>query len=75
MSKRKRVNLSALQKREICEIKEKNPNINNVELSGQYNVGKSTITDILKEKERWFSITIEEQGNIKNFVIPNGSLK
>ena len=60
MLKRKRVNLSASQKQEICEIKEKNSNINNVELAGQYNVGKSTITDILKEKERWLSITTEE---------------
>ncbi|PKY56658.1 hypothetical protein RhiirA4_330694, partial [Rhizophagus irregularis] len=63
---RKRVILSAAQKRELCETKEKNPNLSNVSLAQQYRVGKSTITDILKEKERWLSIT-ESQENIKKF--------
>jgi hypothetical protein len=54
---RKRVSLSAAQKRELCETKEKNPDFSNVELAVQYNVGKSTITDILKEKERWLAIS------------------
>ena len=52
MLKRKRVNLSAGQKREICEIKEKDSHVQNIELAQKYNVGKSTITDILKESER-----------------------
>ena len=51
ISKRKRVNLSAGQKREICEMKEKDSRVQNVELVQKYNVGKSTITDILKESE------------------------
>ncbi|GET57988.1 jerky protein homolog-like [Rhizophagus irregularis DAOM 181602=DAOM 197198] len=63
---RKRVILSATQKRELCETKEKNPNLSNISLAQQYRVGKSTITDILKEKERWLSIT-ESQGSIKKF--------
>jgi len=63
---RKRVILSAAQKRELCETKEKNPNLSNVNLAQQYRVGKSTITDILKEKERWLAIT-ESQGNVKKF--------
>ncbi|CAB5344386.1 unnamed protein product [Rhizophagus irregularis] len=63
---RKRVILSAAQKRELCETKEKNPNLSNISLAQQYRVGKSTITDILKEKERWLSIT-ESQGSIKKF--------
>ncbi|PKK55696.1 hypothetical protein RhiirC2_651795, partial [Rhizophagus irregularis] len=63
---RKRVILSAAQKRELCETKEKNPNLSNISLVQQYRVGKSTITDILKEKERWLSIT-ESQGSIKKF--------
>jgi hypothetical protein len=36
---RKRVILSAAQKREICEAKEKNPNLPNVSLAQQYCVG------------------------------------
>jgi len=63
---RKRVSLSAAQKRELCETKEKNPDLSNVELAVQYNVGKSTITDILKEKERWLAIS-ESQGSVKKF--------
>ncbi|UZO29492.1 uncharacterized protein OCT59_022962 [Rhizophagus irregularis] len=65
-TKRKRVNLSAGQKHEICEMKERDPRIQNVELAQKYNVGKSTITDILKESERWLTIT-ESQENVKKF--------
>ncbi|CAB5360689.1 unnamed protein product [Rhizophagus irregularis] len=68
-TKRKRVNLSAGQKREICEMKERDPHIQNVELAQKYNVGKSTITDILKESERWLTIT-ESQENVKKFREP-----
>ncbi|PKC13203.1 hypothetical protein RhiirA5_285762, partial [Rhizophagus irregularis] len=63
---RKKVILSAAQKRELCETKGKNPNLSNISLAQQYRIGKSTITDILKEKERWLSIT-ESQGSIKKF--------
>ncbi len=35
----------------------------------KYNVGKSTITDILRESERWLTIT-ESQENIKKFCGP-----
>src|SRR5206468_7595189 len=37
-----------------------------VELARQYNIGKATVTDILKEKERWLAITIE-QDDLKRF--------
>ncbi|GBC48258.2 tigger transposable element-derived protein 6-like [Rhizophagus irregularis DAOM 181602=DAOM 197198] len=40
LTKRKRVSLSAKQKREICEMKEKDPTLQNVELAQKYNVGK-----------------------------------
>ncbi|CAI2175696.1 6572_t:CDS:2 [Funneliformis geosporum] len=39
---RKRVVLSAAQKREICKIKEKNPSLLNIELAQQFCIGKST---------------------------------
>ncbi len=66
MLTRKRVILSAAQKRELCEKKERNSSLSNVELAQQYKVGKSTITDILKEKERWLAIS-ESQEHIKKF--------
>ncbi|CAG8673899.1 12822_t:CDS:1, partial [Ambispora gerdemannii] len=51
MSKKKRVSLTTGQKREICETKERNPNLSHIELGGQYGIGKSTVSEILKEKE------------------------
>ncbi|CAI2196911.1 15195_t:CDS:1, partial [Funneliformis geosporum] len=69
MLKRKRVVLSAAQKKELCEIKEKNLGIFNVKLSEQYHIGKSTVTDILHEKERWL-IILEGQENVKKFRSP-----
>ncbi|CAG8692617.1 9623_t:CDS:2, partial [Cetraspora pellucida] len=72
MSTKKRVVLTAAQKHEICKAKEKNLNIKNIDLANQYSVGKSTITDILKEKERWLAIEVEEQGEIKKFRGQNG---
>jgi hypothetical protein len=66
MSTQKRTSLSAAQKRELCEAKVNNPSLSNVELSRQYSIGKTTVTDILKEKERWLSIT-SEQDDLKKF--------
>ena len=65
-TKRKRANLSAAQKRELCEKKEKDPGITNVDLARQYDIGKSTVTDILNEKERWLAV-LEGQGSVKKF--------
>ena len=52
---KQQVILSAAQKHEICQAKEINPNIKNVDLATNYQVRKSTITDILKKKDHWFS--------------------
>ncbi|PKB99622.1 hypothetical protein RhiirA5_429413 [Rhizophagus irregularis] len=65
-TKRKRVNLSTGQKCKICEMKERDLRIQNVELTQKYNIGKSTITDILKESKCWLTIT-ESQENVKKF--------
>ena len=70
MSTKKRTILSAAQKWEICEAKEREPRLSNVNLALWYNIGKSTVTDILSDKERWLAIS-EDQGNIKNFHGPN----
>ncbi|CAG8768213.1 13967_t:CDS:1, partial [Rhizophagus irregularis] len=69
LTTRKRTILSAAQKREICEIKEREPNLSNVSLAQRYNIGKSTVTDILSEKERWLAIS-GDQGSIKKFRRP-----
>ncbi|PKK71359.1 hypothetical protein RhiirC2_744748, partial [Rhizophagus irregularis] len=50
--------LSAAQKRKICEIKKREPNLSN-----------STVTDILSEKECWLAIS-GDQGSIKKFCRP-----
>ena len=64
--KKKRANLSAAQKREFCKKKEKDPGITNVDLAWQYDIGKSTVTDILNEKECWLAV-LESQENVKKF--------
>jgi len=66
MLTRKRTILSAAQKREICEIKERELNLSNVSLAQRFNIGKSTVTDILNNKDRWLAIS-GDQGNIKKF--------
>src|SRR5437762_5026420 len=66
MSTKKRTILIAEQKRELCETKENEPNLSNVALAQKYNIGKSTVTDILNEKERWLAIS-GDQGKIKKF--------
>ncbi|CAI2196522.1 2090_t:CDS:1, partial [Funneliformis geosporum] len=63
---RKRFVLLAAQKHEICETKEKNPSLPNIELAQQFCIGKSTVTDILNEKEHWLAIS-EGQENVKKF--------
>ncbi|CAB4425968.1 unnamed protein product [Rhizophagus irregularis] len=66
MSAKKRTILTAEQKRELCETKEQEPKISNVDLAQKYNIGKSTVTDILNEKERWLAIS-GDQRKIKKF--------
>ncbi|CAJ0745956.1 10363_t:CDS:2 [Entrophospora sp. SA101] len=42
MSTKRRTTLTALQKKELCLLKQRDPNISNVELADIYSVGKST---------------------------------
>ena len=63
---KKRTILFAEQKCKFYETKEKKPIISNVCLAQKYNIGKSTVTDILNEKERWLVIS-EDQKKIKKF--------
>ncbi|CAB4415240.1 unnamed protein product [Rhizophagus irregularis] len=48
---RKRTILSAAQKYEICEIKERETNLSNVSLAQKYNIGKSTVDNALNTRQ------------------------
>ncbi|RIB13399.1 DDE superfamily endonuclease-domain-containing protein [Gigaspora rosea] len=50
MSTRQHSSLTAAQKRSLCEAKEKTPNLTYNELAKHYQIGRSTVSDILKEK-------------------------
>jgi hypothetical protein len=56
MSLNKRKSLTASQKKEICLTKQTSPFLTNQELANTFNIGKSTVGDILKEKEKWLAI-------------------
>ena len=54
----KRKALTAIQKKEICQKKQKFPVPTNKELADEYEVGTSTISDIIKEKDKWNMVDI-----------------
>ena len=68
--KRKRSNFTALQNREIVEYKMKNPKETYDSISRVFatkwgtSLGKSTVGDILKEKEKWM-VVMEHDLNAK----------
>ncbi|CAG8623907.1 3730_t:CDS:2, partial [Acaulospora morrowiae] len=51
-NKRKHNSLTLAQKIELCQAKTANPNLKNVELANQFNIGESTVYDILKRKDK-----------------------
>ena len=53
---RKRKSLTAAQKKEICLKKISTPSLKQKELAVEYDVSEGMISDILKEKDRWFAI-------------------
>ena len=59
MSLNKRKSLTALQKKEFCLTKQTSPFLTNKELSITYDIGKTTVGDILGEKEKWLAIDNE----------------
>ena len=52
----KRTSLTALQKKELCLAKQTAPYPTNVDLSNTFNIGKSTVSEILKDKKKWLEI-------------------
>ena len=59
MSINKRKSLTALQKKEICLAKEKILIPSNAELELAFDIGKTTVTGILNQKERWLEVDPE----------------
>ena len=50
-----RVSLTALQKKEICQFKSRNPYCSHNRIAEIFACGSSTIGDILREKDKWLS--------------------
>jgi len=48
--------ISALQKREICLLKESMQKPKNVDLAKQFGISAGQVTDILKESAKWLAI-------------------
>ncbi|KAF0541967.1 hypothetical protein F8M41_004950 [Gigaspora margarita] len=65
------VSLTATKKCNLCREKEKNSNINNIELATQYGIGKSPVPNILKEKAKWLSV-LDTKEEKKLFMHQNG---
>ncbi|CAB4388702.1 unnamed protein product [Rhizophagus irregularis] len=64
---RKRKRLSYAEKKGLCEWKKDNPSYNQEELAKKFDISKSQVCSILKEKEKWLSIDISnKEVKIKN---------
>ena len=60
--KRRRVDISASQKRDVCLYKEQHPKATQAQILVHFSnewgvsVGRSTISDILRDKVKWLSV-------------------
>ena len=52
----KRKTLTGLEKKRLCQEKEKNSDISNVKLSEKYNISVNSVSDILSEKNHQLSL-------------------
>ena len=55
-SKKSRKILTIAQKKELCQKKESNPRLKNIEIANKYGIGESTVSEILKAKDRWLAL-------------------
>ena len=55
-SSKKRVYITAEQKREICLLKKAKPQPKNIELADKYRISSGQVTDILKASDKWLNI-------------------
>lgn len=64
MSKKQRTALTLAQKKELCQKKVSNPSLKNIEIANEYGIGESTVSEILKAKDRW--LAFEDDSPQKN---------
>jgi len=67
-AKRRRVEISASQKKDLCVYREEHPGVTQVQLRAHFakewgvTVGKSTVSDILKDKAKWLAVPKDRGG-------------
>lgn len=61
---RKLNTLTAIKKKELCEYKNANPHKSHEEIAGLFGISKSTVGDILRNKDKWLTVT-ESDANRK----------
>src|SRR5438128_9635518 len=59
--RRKTTTLTALKKKELCQYKNANLNATNEEIGILFQIGESTVGDILRAKEKWISIKVSSE--------------
>lgn len=70
-SKRRRIDITAAQKRELCVYKDSHPKSTQAEIRTHFTsqwgvtIGLSTISDILKEKAKWLAISQESDDVVR----------
>jgi DNA-binding XRE family transcriptional regulator len=55
-SSKKRISLSASQKKELCKRAKNNPSLTQDDLAKDFKIGRSTVSMILSESNKWLSI-------------------
>lgn len=53
--KQRKQKLTDAQRKEICEFAEKNPTMRQEDIAGRWSIERSTVSKILKDKEKWLS--------------------
>ena len=65
-SSKKRVYITAVQKRELCILKKSKPEPKNLDLANQFGISAGQVSNILKESEKWLKIDPSSyQANLK----------
>lgn len=55
-SSKKRVYITAEQKRELCILKKNKPEPKNIDLANRFGISTSQVSDILKESDKWLKV-------------------
>ena len=62
---KKRKVLTFGEKKELCLLHQKNPSLSQEEIGKQFGIKKNTVCDILKDKEKWLNIEINDSNIAK----------